>query len=359
MTCRCARGAAGFLNVNKPRGKTSFSVVARVRRLTGEKRVGHAGTLDPLATGVLPVCIGQAARLVEYLVDATKTYRAEIEFGITTDTYDAEGKILSRADSSGITREKIETALAQFRGEITQVPPAFSAIKQQGKPLYKLARAGVAVAPKKRMARIDRFEIVDWRAPVATVEVECGKGTYIRSLANDLGQALGTGAYLKSLERRRVGIFNIEDSVTPEELEEAFRAGYWERLLYPVDSVVEHLPALVVGEENARAIRNGSPVSLEGAAGNGLSRAYDHCGNLIGILRSDAEEQLWRPEKVFNQGCPVNLLRGRPDNEEMAQQVRGGEASPLPGDCSGECATVNAGESALPGNIEKQDSLSA
>ncbi len=299
MTCCRYPGTDGILNVNKPRGKTSFSVVALVRRLTGEKRVGHAGTLDPMATGVLPVCIGQATRLVEYMMDTTKTYRAEIELGITTDTYDAEGKVTQKADASGINRNQVETALSTFLGEITQIPPAYSAVKYHGKPSYALARAGIAVVPKKRLARIDRIEVIDWQPPVVTVEIDCGKGTYIRSLANDLGQTLGCGAYLKNLVRLRCGIFDITDSVTLDGLEEAFRVGFWQDLLYPMDSVLTRLPAVVIGEENERAICNGNAVLLEEFSSGDLCRAYNQCANLLAVLRLDHARGLWRPEKVF------------------------------------------------------------
>ena len=149
----------GILNINKPAGKTSFNIVAMVKRLTGEKRVGHAGTLDPMATGVLPICLGQATRLVEYLMDTTKTYRAEIELGVSTDSYDREGIITQRGDASGITLEQLETALNSFRGVITQIPPMYSAVKHQGKPLYQLARAGINVERKSRTAKIYSLEI--------------------------------------------------------------------------------------------------------------------------------------------------------------------------------------------------------
>ena len=299
MTCCRYPGTDGILNINKPLGKTSFSVVSLVRRLTGEKRVGHAGTLDPMATGVLPVCIGQATRLVEYLVDDTKTYRAEIEFGITTDTYDSEGKVVQKVDVSDITRNRVETAIKGFRGEITQTSPAYSAVKYHGKPSYKLARAGIPVVAKKRLARIDRIELIDWHAPVVVLEIDCGKGTYIRSLAHDLGQLLGCGAYLKNLTRLRCGIFNVTDAVTPDELQEAFKAGYWSDWLYPMDSVLNRLPAVVVGEENERAICQGKVVLLEGCPSSTTCRAYNQCGNLLAILRYDLEKCLWRPEKVF------------------------------------------------------------
>jgi tRNA pseudouridine55 synthase len=308
VTCCRYPGTEGILNINKPYGKTSFNMVSLVRRLTGEKRVGHAGTLDPMASGVLPVCIGQATRLVEYMMDTTKTYRAEIELGITTDTYDAEGKVTQKTDAFHINREQVEMALGTFRGEITQIPPAYSAVKYNGKPSYKLARAGITVVPRKRLVRIDRIAVIDWQLPVFTLGIDCGKGTYIRSLAHDLGQILGCGAYLKNLVRLRYGIFDIADATTPAELEEAFQVGYWERLLYPMDSVLTRLPAVVIGEENERAICSGNAVTLDGCSPGDLYRAYNQCGNLLAVLRFDTERRLWQPEKVFGMLDTINPM---------------------------------------------------
>jgi len=194
--CACGVMVDGILNINKPAGMTSFRVVALVRRLSGERRVGHAGTLDPAATGVLPVCLGRATRVVKFLMDTTKTYRAEIELGIATDTGDASGQIVQKGDPFSISREALESALVSFCGSIRQTPPMYSAVKYQGKPLYRLARAGITVERKSRPARIYNLELVDWQPPVFTIEVACGKGTYIRTLASDLGQVLGCGAYL-------------------------------------------------------------------------------------------------------------------------------------------------------------------
>lgn len=309
MTCCRYPGTDGILNVNKPRGRTSFSIVALVRRLTGEKRVGHAGTLDPMASGVLPVCIGQATRLVEYMVDAGKTYRAAIELGITTDTYDAEGKVMAKADASPITRARVEVALKSFRGLIEQTAPAYSAVKHQGTPLYKMARAGMTVPTRMRQARIDRIELTDWQPPVFTLEIDCGKGTYIRSIAHDLGQALGCGAYLKDLVRLRAGIFDIADALMQDEVEQAFRTGYWQELLYPLDSVLTDLPAVVASEENEKAICSGKTLALEGVpAGSELARAYNQCGKLMAVLKREVGTGLWHPEKVFGSldtACPV------------------------------------------------------
>jgi tRNA pseudouridine55 synthase len=292
-----------ILNINKSAGKTSYGVVAMVKRLTGEKRVGHAGTLDPLATGVLPVCLGQATRLTEYLMDTTKTYYAEIELGVTTDTYDRGGKITGRGDASTVTLEQLERALDSFRGMITQEPPIYSAVKYRGTPSYKLARAGIDVIRKSRTAYIYHLELKQWQSPLVSIEVECGKGTYIRSLAHDLGKMLGCGASLRNLVRLKYGIFDINEAVSPEQLEEACSKGYWESLLYPMDSVLSRWVAVIVGEEKTRLIRNGLPVILNEEAlmhnDSERCRAYTCDGRLLGVLRIDTEKKQWKPEKVF------------------------------------------------------------
>jgi len=297
----------GILNINKPSGKTSYSIVALVKRLTGEKRVGHAGTLDPLASGVLPVCLGQATRLVEYLMPATKTYLAEIELGITTDTFDMEGKVMTRRDFSAVTPEKIAAVLPEFCGRIAQKPPVYSALKQQGQPLYKLARAGVNVEVKSRPVNIESITLKDWHAPVLTLEVVCGKGTYIRSLANDIGEDLGCGGALRNLTRTRVGIFHYAAAVTPEQLQQACAAGYWENLLYPLDSIIEDWQTAVVSGETAKNIVNGVPVALAAGTAPGYARAYGTDGLLLAVMRYDMEKQLWQPEKVFRSLTPPDL----------------------------------------------------
>ncbi len=292
----------GILNIDKPSGKTSYRVVALVKQLSGERRVGHAGTLDPLATGVLPVCLGQATRIVEFLADATKTYRAGIELGIATDTYDASGRITQQEDPSGILREQVEKALASFRGVILQTPPMYSAIKHQGKKLYELARAGITVERKSRPVTIHNLDIVGFQSPLVTIEVECGKGTYIRSLAHDLGQILGCGANLKSLVRLRYGPFDIENAVSVPRLEDAFRRGHWEHFVHPMDFVLSAWPAVVVDEATEGVIRNGAPVALpmepSSASGN-YCRSYTADGHFLGVLRFETEKGQWHPEKVF------------------------------------------------------------
>jgi len=279
------------------------------------RRVGHAGTLDPAATGVLPVCLGQGTRVIEFLVDSTKAYRAEIELGVTTDTYDASGRITQKGNPSRINRGQLESALSSFYGLIQQVPPMYSAVKYQGKPLYKLARAGIKVNRRSRPVQIHHLELIDWQLPVLTVEIICGKGTYIRSLAHDLGQVLGCGAHLKSLIRLRCGLFDIRDAVSVPQLEHAFRYGYWQQFIYPIDIVLLHWTAMVVNDDAGRDIRNGRPLVLkdgDSAQGSGYlkqhilerssenrCRVYALDGRFLGVLRFNSEKEQWQPEKVF------------------------------------------------------------
>ena len=301
----------GILNINKPEGKTSFSIVARVKQLSGERRVGHAGTLDPAATGVLPICLGQGTRVTEFLMEATKTYLAQIELGVATDTYDATGKITQRGDSSGISQRQLEAALASFRGLIPQTPPMYSAVKHHGQRLYQLARAGINVDRKSRPIKIYHLELTGWQPPVATVEVECGKGTYIRSLAHDLGQSLGCGANLKSLTRLRYGLFDIRNAISMPQLEDAFRYGYWQHFVYPIDDVLLYWTAAVVNDDTSQAIKNGQPCILKSDNGNEESypdspaqssycRVYTVDGGFLGVLRLNPERGQWQPEKVFS-----------------------------------------------------------
>ncbi len=290
----------GILNINKPLGKTSFSIVSAVRRLSGESRVGHAGTLDPAASGVLPVCLGRGTRVIEFLLDTPKAYRAEIEFGVVTDTDDAIGKIVSRGDPSGVSRRKLLSALKSFRGLISQTPPMYSAVKHRGKPLYKLARQGIEVERKSRLRWIYRLELTGWQSPLATIEVECERGTYIRSLAHDLGQLLGCGAHLKNLLRLRCGSFSLEDAVSLSQLEDGFRYGYWQELIYPIDFVLLHWAAVVVDNAAEKNIRNGRPLVLDEDDSSGdRCRAYSSDGSFLGVLKFNPETGQWQPEKVF------------------------------------------------------------
>lgn len=304
--------ADGVLNINKPSGMTSFAVVATVRKLTGCRRVGHAGTLDPDATGVLLVCLGRATRMSSIMADTTKTYRADLRLGVSTDTYDASGNIVRECDPSLVTREEVERALEAFRGTIQQVPPAYSAIKVQGRPLYELARRGEPVQPPVRTVEVFRIEAVDWAPPVVGLEIDCGKGTYIRSIASDLGRALGCGAHVTRLERTRSGFFSIADSVTLPELRHACESGCWETYLQPVDSGAMHLKAAILSKEQTGDMRNGRTIRLPlgteyqpGKEGKPvLQRAYSSEGEFIGIIQFEPEKDVWHPAMVVSRGEP-------------------------------------------------------
>jgi tRNA pseudouridine55 synthase len=296
----------GILNVNKPAGWTSFDVVAFVRRQSGVRRVGHAGTLDPSAEGVLLVCLGQATRIVEYLLDAPKSYRARIRLGIATDTYDADGAVLSTADASSITPEDVERALGSFRGTIRQKPPMYSALKREGTALYKHARAGREVELEAREVQVYRLELVEVARPTLTLEIDCGRGFYVRSLAHDLGERLGCGGHLESLTRLAVGPFSVDEAVEMESLRKAFDDGTWEDVLLPTDSVLLDWHAAIVGEQNASRIGHGGALDLARmdevrvgplAAGTPC-RAYSLDGRLIALLRY-VGGSIWQPSKVL------------------------------------------------------------
>jgi tRNA pseudouridine55 synthase len=292
----------GIYNINKAPGMTSHDVVARVRRLTHLKRVGHAGTLDPAATGVLPICLGQATRVAEYLSESGKAYRATIRFGAVTDTYDAEGTVL-RETPVALAREEIEAALPAFLGPQMQIPPAYSAIKRGGQPLYKLARAGEEVTLEPRPITIYALNVVSWDSPDLVLDVECGKGTYIRSLAFDLGGRLGPGAHLAALVRTRSGPFTLGQCLTLEALEAALADGAWREFLYAPDEALLERRAAIVGADHEAELRNGQLLRFDvaGAAPSEgeLLRAYSTDGRFLGILGWDGEREGWQPHKVL------------------------------------------------------------
>ena len=293
----------GILNVDKPASITSMDVVRRIKRASGLKRVGHGGTLDPIATGVIPVCLGQATRMMEYLIDGTREYRAEIELGVETDTYDALGKVTERKDPSSVTRQDFERSLEAFMGPIEQVPPMYSALKRQGKRLYELARAGVEVEREARKVEVMSIELLDSAPPVFTIDITCGRGFYMRSLAHDLGQELGCGAHMKSLVRRRSGPFSLADAITLEDLEHRFEDGLWQESLYAPDVVVGHMRAAIVGKNVEDMIRHGRPLPsglrIPFSGPNDQCRVYGTDGRFLAILSFNASEGQWQPERVF------------------------------------------------------------
>ncbi len=308
---------SGILNLDKAVGMTSHDVVARVRRILREKRVGHAGTLDPAAEGVLPVCVGQATRIVEYLSNAHKTYCADVMLGLTTDTYDREGVVTAVRDVPDFSRAEIEQAVARFRGKLEQIPPLYSAIKVAGQPLYKMARAGRGdeVELKPRPVEIFKLEILAWERPWLKLWVECSKGTYIRSLAFDLGAALGCGAFMSHLVRVQTGPFHLNEAITLEELQEAAEndqealANY----LLPIDTVLSDWPAWIVDHPTAERIRQGRDfVPAQEALQHGwrlnekvvgtekpFRRVYTAEGELLALLEKAGEG--WHPAKVFSE----------------------------------------------------------
>lgn len=307
----------GFLNIDKPAGMTSHDVVARVRRIVRQKRVGHAGTLDPAATGVLVVALGQATRLIEYVQDETrKRYTATVRLGATTTTDDAEGEIIATYPVPELDRATVEAALAQFRGTIQQVPPMYSALHHQGQRLYDLARAGITVAVPARPVQIYSLNVVDISLPTLTLDIECGKGTYIRSLARDFGVALGNGAHLAALRRTAVGTFGIEQAVRLEDLETqtqgdtetrrqgdeinvspspAFPLSLSRSLLLP-ETAVRDWPAAVLDDDQAVYVRNGRVIQL--AIEGQRARAHVADGALLALLEREGE--VWKPTKVFD-----------------------------------------------------------
>ncbi|MDP9238361.1 MAG: tRNA pseudouridine(55) synthase TruB [Chloroflexota bacterium] len=293
-----AASHSGFIIVNKPAGVTSFSMVSLVRRLTGVRRVGHAGTLDPLASGVLPVAVGHATRLIEYLDDVAKTYVARVRFGIATDTYDAEGKPTSVIDASHLTREAVESELSGFVGDIEQMPPLYSALKIAGKPLYRYAREGADVAIAWRVVRVERIELGSFADGVAEIEVRCGKGTYIRSLAHDLGVRLGCGGHLDGLVRTSTGGFGIEAAHTPDELIAAAAGGRLKDFMLAPDRAVERRPAVILEHEHSVDVRTGREVRFESRGGDDVCRAYSVEGAFLGVLKHRSGA-VWRPEKVW------------------------------------------------------------
>jgi tRNA pseudouridine55 synthase len=286
----------GLLNLYKPPGPTSHDMVARVRRGTREKKVGHAGTLDPMAAGVLVVCLGPAARLSEYVMASPKLYHARVRFGIETDTYDAEGEIVAE-NPNPVTQEAVESALQAFRGEIKQVPPMYSAIKQGGRKLYDLARAGQEVERSARTVTIFRLDLTGWEPPFADLEIHCSPGTYIRSLAFDLGRAVGVGAHLAALERAASGSFTSEDAVRWPDFEAAMQAGTWRDYLLPPDRALAACPAVHLSPAETDYVRHGRVIPA-GEGDNTLARAYAAGGQFLAVL--ERRGAWWKPLKVFD-----------------------------------------------------------
>lgn len=293
----------GFLNLYKPVGPTSMEALRRVKRITGQrKKVGHAGTLDPLAEGVLPVCFGQATRLMELVVSGWKKYRMTVRLGAVSNTYDAEGEITEVVDPAGLSRREIAAALLGFVGVIEQTPPMYSAVKVDGQRLYNLARAGREITRPPRQVRVRSISIDRIALPYLQLTVDCGRGAYLRSIAHDLGQALGCGGYVTQLARLSCGQFLAADGVTLEQLEDAAANGEWLDHLHPVDWALQDLPAIGVDADDAWAIRHGQAVwaAVGGDAldETGQRRAYDPDGVFLALVQRQSG-MLWQPTRVF------------------------------------------------------------
>ena len=290
--------AAGFLNVNKPLHLTSHDVVARVRRhyraLTGSRKAGHAGTLDPLADGVLVICLGAATRLSEFIMRGRKIYRAEITLGATTSTYDAAGEILECTPAKHLQLSDIQRALPQFIGEIEQVPPMYSAIKVGGTKLYELARQGKTIERKARAVTIHAIVVRSWRRPVLELEIECGSGVYIRSLAHDLGAALGVGGYLSGLTRTASGAFRIGDSLNLDSI--ATDGAWMHKIIAPYDALGDYT-RVHLNTEEVENLRHGRFIRRPTDMANHIVFAFDRANRLVALLEPRAE--LWKPRKVF------------------------------------------------------------
>jgi len=295
MTRRKTRGLYhGYLVIDKPAGWTSHDVVGKVRRVLGERRVGHAGTLDPAAVGVLPVAVGLATRTVEYLSGAAKAYVADVTFGVTTDSADIDGIVTNVADVTALREPDVRAALATFAGDILQVPPMHSAIKVDGVRLYERARRGEDIAIEPRPVTIHEVRLESWQPPVARVYIHCSKGTYIRALARDLGEVVGTGAYMSHLVRIQTGPFSIADAIRIDDLEALVANSPWEHIALHPDAVLGHWPALVLNAGHAIDWRQGKPLVQEGV--RGPVRVYDAAGTWLGI--GEGTDALVRPVKV-------------------------------------------------------------
>ncbi len=296
----------GFINLYKPPGITSMEALRRVKRITGQRqKVGHGGTMDPLARGVLPVCFGQATRLMDYVVGGTKRYVMDVKLGESTSTYDSEGEITATRSAGGVTRADIESALEPFIGVVNQVPPMYSAVKVDGQRLYKLARAGIEVEREARSVEILGIRLTRMELPLITLDVECGRGVYMRSLAHDLGESLGCGGHVTDLERRSCGGFSSQNGITLEKLEtDAQEPEGWQRHLHPVDWVVRDMKTVTVGPAAEKFLRNGQSVSLGRSEANTgyleQFRAYNTAGQFLALVRFNRAGNSWKPLKVFN-----------------------------------------------------------
>ncbi len=291
---------SGVLVVDKPIGLTSHDVVQIIRRGTGIRRAGHTGTLDPRASGVLVVLIGPAVRLSEYVSASDKRYQATIRLGSSTDTYDSEGTVTGSHPVEGITEEHFDEVLQNFVGEIEQVPPPYSAVKVHGKKAYDFAREGEEIDLQPRKINVYSLDVLEWAPPEAVVDVYCSSGTYVRSLANDLGNQLGCGAHLIGLRRTKSGKFTLRDAVPLRRLQEAFVAGTWYKNLIPAAEALADWTMVELDGDQVELIRHGHRVPADPET-TGWARGVSEQGDLVALLQVDEETHEWQPRKVFFQ----------------------------------------------------------
>lgn len=294
---------SGALVVDKPVGMTSHDVVQAIRNGTGLRRAGHTGTLDPRASGVLVILVGPAVRLSEYVSASDKRYQAIIRLGGTTDTFDAEGKFTPTKDPVSVTEAEFEEALKTFVGEIEQVPPAHSAVKVGGRKAYEMARKGEEVELQPRKITVHHLEVLEWTPPEVVIDVHCSSGTYVRSLANDLGQKLGCGAYLVGLRRTKSGKFTLRDATPLRKLQEAFNAGNWYQFLIPAAEALGDWPSVELNPDEVEGVRHGHRVKAKEAdTVNEKVRGVSTQGELVALMelsiQADGSKE-WQPKKVF------------------------------------------------------------
>lgn len=298
---------SGVLVVDKPVGMTSHDVVQAIRAGTGIRRAGHTGTLDPRASGVLVVLIGPAVRLSEFVSASDKRYQAIIRLGGSTDTFDADGRFTRQETPVNITEEQFEKVLKTFEGEIEQVPPPYSAVKVQGRKAYEMARNGEEVELTPRIIQVHHLEVLEWAPPEVVVDVHCSSGTYVRSLTNDLGEALGTGAYLVGLRRTKSGRFTLRDAVPLRKLQEAFQAGNWYQYLIPAAEALSDWPAVELNPDEVEEVRHGHRVKAAPDTELGkMVRGVSTQGELVALLECKEGEDgspEWQPKKVFFQSA--------------------------------------------------------
>lgn len=290
---------SGVLVVDKPVGLTSHDVVQIIRKGTNIRRAGHTGTLDPRASGVLVILIGPAVRLSEYVSASDKRYQAVVRLGTTTDTYDADGKVLSSLPVDNITEEQFQAALESFIGEIEQVPPPYSAVKVKGRKAYEMAREGEEVDLAPRKINVYNLELLEWASPEAVIDVYCSSGTYVRSLAHDLGEKLGCGATLVGLRRTKSGRFTLRDAVPLRKLRESFEDGSWYQYLIPAAEALSDWPSIELTADQVDAVRHGHRVTSEMELEGTLARGISEQGELVALLEYDPNANEWQPRKVF------------------------------------------------------------